>query len=102
MSARSMRARLDRLAPPAASSETWCAFHGPACGMGTVALPEVYTLAIRARQQLGMPAPPLDQHREMTPAERRQWDTEVGEALAAAKARNEQLEAALRGEHPPQ
>ncbi|MYV42914.1 hypothetical protein GT030_29625 [Streptomyces sp. SID1328] len=95
---RRLTARLTRLedATPKPTDGPWCAHHGPACGMGTVALPEVYTLVVRARQRLGMPAPPLDQHREMTPAERRQWDAEVGEALAAARAHNEQLEAELR------
>lgn len=100
MSARSMRARLDRLVQPQADSEQWCVHHGPACGLGTVELPEIYRLAVEARRRLGMPAPPLDEHRAATPEERRQYEAETAQALAEAKARNAAAEAELQGGAP--
>jgi hypothetical protein len=75
-----------------------CVHHGPACGLGTVELPEIYRLAVEAKQRLGMPAPPLDEHRVATPAEAAKYRREYAEALAAAQARNARAEAELRGE----
>jgi hypothetical protein len=78
--------------------ESLCVHHGPACGLGTVELPEIYRLAVEAKQRLGMPAPPLDEHRVATPAEAAKYRREYAEALAAAQARNARAEAELRGE----
>ncbi|WP_327319283.1 hypothetical protein [Streptomyces sp. NBC_01235] len=80
--------------------EDLCVHHGPACGLGTVELPEIYRLAVEARRRLGMPAPPLDEHRVATPAEAARYRREYAEALAAAQARNAAIEAELRGEQP--
>jgi hypothetical protein len=82
--------------------EPMCVHHGPACELGTVELPEIYRMAVEARRRLGMPAPPLDEHRVATPAEAARYRREYEEALAAAKARNDQMEAAIRGEHTHQ
>ncbi|MEU9264582.1 hypothetical protein AB0E04_03885 [Streptomyces sp. NPDC048251] len=75
-----------------------CVHHGEACGLGTVELPEIYRMAVEARQRLGMPAPPLDGHRAATPIEVAEYRREYEQALAAAKARNAALEAQIRGE----
>ena len=75
--------------------EPLCAHHGPACGVGTRPMPEIYILAIQARHALGYETPPLDEHRLMTPKERKQYQREMGELLAAAKASNDQHEADL-------
>ncbi|MFF8954093.1 hypothetical protein ACF09I_35650 [Streptomyces sp. NPDC014940] len=95
---RRLTARLNRLedAAPKAADVPMCVHHGEACGLGTVALPEVYVLAIQARRRLGMDAPPVDEHRLATPAEAARYRQEVAEALAEAKARNDRMEAALR------
>jgi len=98
MSARSLRTRLNRLGAPPASEEKWCAYHGPACEMGAQPLSELYRMVIEAKQRQGQEVPPLDEHREMTPEERRQYKAGYGEALAAAKARNEGILAELEAE----
>ncbi|QJS13217.1 hypothetical protein HKX69_30025 [Streptomyces argyrophyllae] len=78
--------------------EPLCVHHGPACGLGTAELPEIYRLAVEARRRLGMPAPPLDEHRQAMPVEAARYWREYEDALAAAKACNDQLEAAIRGD----
>ncbi|MEV6833606.1 hypothetical protein AB0N17_03585 [Streptomyces sp. NPDC051133] len=101
MSARSFRARLDRVAralgEPTEQAPV-CVHHGPACELGTVELPEIYRMAVEARRRVGMPAPPLDEHRQATPAEAARYRREVAEALAEVKARVAQEEAAIRGD----
>lgn len=99
---RRLGARLERLeqAAPKAPEGTQCVHHGPACGLGTIELPEIYRLAVEARRRLGMPAPPLDEHRAATPAEAAQYRREYEAALSAAKERNTAAEAELEAGAP--
>lgn len=80
-----------------ADGEPVCVHHGPACGLGTVPLPEIYVMVVEAKRRLGMPAPPLDEHRAATPAEAAEYRRGYEEALAAAKAKNAQMEAEILG-----
>lgn len=90
MSTRSLAARLSRL-PKLAGEQDLCIHHGDLCGIGTRPLPEFYLLWASARQQLGHGAPPLDEHRAMTAAERRQHDAELAPLLAEQEAKNARI-----------
>ncbi|MFI5684656.1 hypothetical protein [Streptomyces sp. NPDC051636] len=80
--------------------EPMCVHHGPVCELGARPFDELYLLVHEAHRSAGKPVPPLDEHRPMTLAERAQYWREYEEALAEAKARNDQLEAAIRGDQP--
>lgn len=72
-----------------------CAYHGPACAMGTEPLAEIYAMVIEAKRRAGEDVPPLDEHRPATPAEAAEYRREFAEALADAKARNAEAEAEI-------
>ncbi|MFC8201340.1 hypothetical protein ACFUTV_38985 [Streptomyces sp. NPDC057298] len=78
--------------------EDLCVHHGPACAMGAEPLAEIYVMVIEAKRRAGEDVPPLDEHRAATPEERRQYEAEFAEALAAAEARNERVLAQLEAE----
>ncbi|MBY8879750.1 hypothetical protein [Actinacidiphila acidipaludis] len=97
MSTRSLRARLERL-PARPGADALCVHHGDLCEIGTRPLPEIYVMAIEARRRLGREVPPLDEHRAMTPAERRRYDERAAELIAEQEAKNERAVAALQAE----
>lgn len=87
-----------------ADGEPVCVHHGGLCGFGErtrdSAEWDLYVLIIEAQRRAGQDVPPLDEHRVATPAEAAEYQRGYEEALAAAKARNAAVEAALRGERP--
>lgn len=100
---RRLYARLGKLevtAQAAPDDTPLCAFHGGACRMGAEPLSELYRLVIEAKARAGEQVPPPDEHREMTPAERVEYERGAAELLAEQKAKNEVIEAQLRGERP--
>ncbi|MER5473731.1 hypothetical protein [Streptomyces sp. NPDC002685] len=90
-----------------------CRFHGVHCRMGAnwpMERPQepfdaLLELVIEARRSRGMPTDPhprdlwqTDRHEKVPKAELRQREQETQELLAAATARNDQIEAGLRDE----
>lgn len=80
---------------PSGDDTPLCAYHRSACGMGTEPLSELYVLIVEAKRRAGEGVPPLDEHRAMTPAERAQDAEEFAALLAAAQARNAEIEAQI-------
>lgn len=114
MSARSMRARLDRLGVGAATvSVPECRHHGQTCGMG-LNWPQPYIhdqeddlveMVTAARRACGRETTPtrrerweIHVHERVLAAEIEQRAREVAELIAAQKAKNEQLLAELLAE----
>jgi hypothetical protein len=97
MSTRNLLSRLERL-PGRPGAGDLCFFHGDLCGVGTRPLPEFYLLWAGARQRLGHGAPPLDEHRAMTTAERREHDAELAPLLAEQEAKNARIVAEMEAE----
>ncbi|MFJ4623066.1 hypothetical protein [Streptomyces sp. NPDC088812] len=99
---RRLGARLARLeeAAPKPADTPMCAHHRDACAMGAEPLSDLYVLIVEARQRAGLPVPPLDEHRPMTPAERAQDAAEFAELLAETQARVAAEEVALKAGVP--
>ncbi|MEH0582822.1 hypothetical protein QA942_01410 [Streptomyces sp. B21-106] len=117
MTSRSFRARLDRVAkvlgePQAVGAV--CRFHGVRCRMGANwPLPyepgiedDVLDLFGDARRSLGLEVAPhprdlwrTDRHEQVPAEELARERRELEELIAAARARNDQLEAEIRGDH---
>lgn len=76
----------------------YCLHHGTACELGARPLNELTVMVLQAKQDLGLPAPPVDEHQLATGKERRQAEAELAEAIRRQKADNEAHEAALRGD----
>ncbi|WP_405580703.1 hypothetical protein [Streptomyces sp. NBC_01092] len=116
MSSRDIRARLDRLAKALGEQKTdgpVCRFHGLRCRMGANwpldyqedPADELLDLFADARRSLGLEVAPhprdrwrTDRHEQVPPEELARNKQEADELLTAVKARNDQLEAALRAE----
>ncbi|MGW3134389.1 hypothetical protein [Streptomyces sp. NPDC001139] len=100
---RRINARLERIeqamTPP--SDVPMCAYHGGLCGLGErtrdSAEWDLYVLIVEAQRRAGQDVPPLDEHRVATPAEAAEYRRGYEEALAAAKAKNAQMEAEILG-----
>lgn len=117
---RKIGARLDRLEQAVAPSVDGpvCRFHGQHCQMGrnwpldrAVADPvgwqmnDLVELIREAERAAGLPVGPsaselwaVDRHEQVPAAELAQRARELAEALAAAEAENEAMEAQIRGE----
>lgn len=119
MSSRDIRARLDRLSKLLGESDRGvpvCRFHGTACRLGVNwPLPypgrpedDLLDLLAEARRHVG--AEPFthprdlwrtDRHEQVPPDELARQKREAEELLAAARARNDQLEAEICGDQIP-
>lgn len=90
-----------------------CRFHGVHCRMGAnwpterpdQEMDELLDIMAAGRRKAGLPVEPhprevwaVDRHERVPKAELRQRDEEAQALLAAARARNDQIEAELRGE----
>lgn len=99
---RRISARLDRLeqAAPKTTDVPMCAFHGAQCALGSRQPDDLYLLVHEARRKTGLPAPDLDVHRPMTPAERARDVAEFAALLAETRARVAVEEADIKAGAP--
>lgn len=101
---------------PATADLPVCRFHSVHCRMGAnwpterpgTEMDELLDLITVARRKQGLPVEPhprevwaVDRHEKVPKAELRQQQQETQELLAAARARNDQIEAELQGEQAP-